>query len=869
MRLRRSVAALSALVTLAGFTALTAPPAFADTSTDTYIVQLKPGVSADKMVTKLMGARAKVVHKVFQGGIVTLDAAQARALQGSPYVKAVHKDAVVTTSATETSAPWDLDALDSPPPVFDGSYTPPNDGSGVTAYVLDSGIQRTHAEFASAAVAPGYDFVTGDSSTDPVDCDGHGTAVSSLIAGATLGAAKGVTLVPLKVLDCTGTGSESDIIQAADWIAANRPAGAPAVANLSFGVSLSQLSPGDTSLQDALQGLINSGVTVVAAAGNGDSNGNGVDACTESPAFIPDAITVAAVARTQTGPTTEAFTETKWTNYGSCVDLYAPGQNVYVAQMSTTGVTTGITTGSGTSFSAPLTTAAAALVLHDHPTWTPQQVSAALVSRAATGLVTQQIRTAQQSPNKLLQVTGTYTGPAPTITGSTTLGQTLTATPNWTPTPPTLTYQWNRNGVAIPTATSGTYATTPDDLGQSLTVTVAGSGDGFYNVSGTSAAVVPVDPPHPGMVVSLTPSRLLDTRSGLGGTSGPLQNGQVVTLPVAGVAGVASTASAVLVNITVTDATSPGFVTAYASGSARPATSNGNFTAGVVSANLAMVPVGADGAIALYVMLAPGASVQLVVDVQSFIAGGTATEPGAVVPVSPTRLWDTREHSAIGSGGVLTLQVAGLAGVPSDATAVFANVTVTAPTASGYLTVFPAGEAVPATSNVNFVAGLTVPNLVLVKVGANGSISIQNANLGGSAQVVVDIQGYVVAGSPTAAGAVVPVSPIRIVDTRIGLGAQGPVAARTGVVVTVTGGAIPAATSGVFMNFTVTDPQTAGWVAAYPTQASLPLVSNVNFVGGQVVPNLATVGLTNGQVSLFNGSWGPTHMVVDVFAYIL
>ncbi len=860
MRLRRSVVALSALVTLAGFTALPTP-AYADTTTATYIVQLEPGVSADTMVTKLMGSHAKVVHKVFQGGIATLNAAQARALQGSPYVKAVHKDAVVTTTATETSAPWDLDMLDSPTAVLDGSYTYPNDGSGVTTYVLDSGIQRNHAEFASANVAPGYDFVTGDTSTDPVDCDGHGTAVSSLIAGATLGAAKGVTLVPLKVLDCTGTGSESDIIQAADWIAANRPPGAPAVANLSFGVSISQLSPGDTSLQDAIQGLITSGVTVVAAAGNGDSSGNGVDACTESPAFIPAAITVAAVDKT--------FTETKWTNYGSCVDLYAPGQNVYVAGMSTTSTTT-ISTGSGTSFSAPLATAAAALVLHDHPTWTPQQVSAALVSRAASGLVTQQSRTAQQSPNKLLQVTGTYSGPAPTITGSTSVGLTLTAAPHWTPMPTTLTYQWYRNGVAIPTATAGTYVTTPVDLGQSLTVTVAGSGDGFYNVSGTSPAVVPVEPPHPGMVVSLTPSRLLDTRSGLGGTSGPLYNGQVVTLPVAGVAGVASTASAVLVNITVTDATSPGFVTAYASGSSRPATSNGNFAAGVVSANLAMVPVGADGAIALYVMLVPGASVQLVVDVQSFVAGGTATEPGAVVPVTPTRLWDTRQHSALGSGGVLTLPVTGAAGVPDGARAVFANVTVTGPTASGYLTVYPAGEVVPATSNVNFVAGLTVPNLVLVKVGANGSISIQNANLGGSVQVVVDIQGYVVAGAtPTAAGAVVPVSPIRIVDTRIGLGAQGPVAARTGVVVTVAGGAIPATASGVFMNFTVTDPQTAGWVAAYPTQASLPLVSNVNFVGGQVVPNLATVGLTNGQASLFNGSWGSTHMVVDVFAYIL
>jgi subtilisin family serine protease len=851
MRLRRSLpTGLAVLATLAAFSTLPVPAAVADTTTDTYIVQLKPGVSADKVVSKLMGSNAKVIHKVFQGGITKLTPAQAKALQSSPYVKSVHKDAVIHPTDTQLNAPWDLDMLDSTTGALDGSYTYPNSGSGVTVYVLDSGIQRSHVEFSGANIAAGYDFIAADNTTDPQDCAGHGTAVSSLIAGATLGAAKGVTLVPLKVLNCIGEGRESDIIQAADWISLHQASGTPAVANLSFGIATSDLQ-GDTSLDVAFQGLIDSGVTVVAAAGNGDAKGNGVDACTETPASLPDAITVAAVDI--------HLAETKWTNYGSCVDLYAPGELVKAA---TLGGTTS-QNWRGTSFSAPLTSAAAAVVLHDHPTWTPAQVTAELTEQALDGVVTGLGGLPARSANKLLHVTGRFVGTAPTIVGAPYVGETQHAALHWTPTPTTLTYQWSRNGVAIDGATAAMYVATADDLGQSLTVAVTGSGAGYYDIAGTSSAVVPLAAPDPGMVVSLTPSRLMDTRTGFGAT-GPLHDGQTVNLLVAGVAGVSSTASAVLVNITATDATSIGYVKAYASGGAIPFTSNENFRPGQVSANLALVPVGSDGKIALTVRVY--GTVQLVVDVQSFVAGGVVADAGAVVPVTPTRLKDTRYNETLSPDGILTMPVTGTAGVPADATAVFLNVTVTEPQTSGYLTVFPTGEAVPRTSNLNFVGGLTVPNMVLVKVGGDGTVSIKNASVGTS-QVVVDIQGYVTAGTPTATGAVVPVSPIRIVDTRLGVGARGPVLGKSGVVVTVQSG--PTGTHGLFMNFTVTETQTAGWLAAYPTAASLPLVSNLNFGGGQTVPNLVSVGLANAQVTLFNGSVGSVQMVADVFAYIL
>ncbi len=469
MRLRRSMpTALAVLAMLAAFVTVPTPAASADSTTETYIVQLKHGVSADEMTTKLMGAGAKVVRKVFQGGIVKLNAAQAMALAASPYVASVHKDSVISVSSTQTSAPWALDVLDSRSATLDQRYTSPNNGSGVTVYVIDSGILRTHTEFASATIATGYDFVPSDPT--PEDCAGHGTAVSSLITGATLGASKGVTLVPLKVLDCNGSGLESSIISAADWIAANRTPGAPAVANLSFGVQTAKLA-GDTSLDAALQGLIDAGITVVAAAGN-----DAVDACSETPASLPDAITVASVNK--------LHAESSFTNYGSCVDLYAPGESVNVA--STKSIYS-LGLGSGTSFSAPLTSAAAAQVLHDHPSWTPAQVAVDISARASYGMIT-----GARSANKLLNVgaLGVYAASSVTIDSTGFGGDTATAVLNWSPAPSAVTYAWSRNGTPITGATGQTYTLTRADVDQSIAVTATACGGGYSTTSATSSAIV-------------------------------------------------------------------------------------------------------------------------------------------------------------------------------------------------------------------------------------------------------------------------------------------------------------------------------------------------------------------------------------------
>jgi Subtilase family len=645
----------------------------------------------------------------------------------------------------------------------------------------------------------------------------------------------------------------SDILRATDWVSSHRAPGAPAVVNMSFGVSAAVMG-NDTSLDTAIQSLVNSGITVVAAAGN-----NGGNACQEDPARVPDVITAAAVASNRT--------EASWSNYGSCVDLFAPGSAVKAAGLDPLNSTPGTTyyAESGTSFSAPLVAAAAAQALHDVPAWTPAQVASDLVARADPGVVTGPSGGAPRSVNELLNVSTQFSGTAPTISGARFAGQTLKASLHWFPAPASTAYQWLRNGTPIPNATSASYVPTTSDVGQSITVSATGSRTRLADVTGTSQAVVPAAAPRPGTVVTMSPVRLMDTRTGLGAT-GPVRNGQVVKLPIAGVADMMSSVSAVLVNITVTDATSAGFVTAYASGGAMPPTSNANFVAGSTSANLALVPVGSDGAIALSLA---ATSAQLVVDVQSYIAGGTVSDAGAVKPVTPARLLDTRSWpTAVRPWQSVPVQVTGSHDVPSDATAVFLNVTVTEPQASGYLTAYPTGESVPATSNLNFLAGQTVPNMVLVKVGAGGSISIFNANAG-TAQIVVDVEGYVTAGTASVPGSVVPVSPVRVVDTRIGLAGTGPVAAWGTVVVTIGGGSAPPTPHGVFMNLTVTEPQAAGWVSAYPTQSSPPLVSNVNYVPGQTVPNLATVGLASSKATLLNGSSKTVQLVADIFGYIL
>jgi subtilisin family serine protease len=352
----------------------------ADAVPNRYIVVMKTGQrravrDLDSAIERLATTHTAEVQARYtaalEGFAASMSDADAAALAADPDVAWVEQDAVVHTTATQNAATWGIDRVDQPTLPLDTRFKYLNAGAGVTAYVLDTGLRATHQEF-TGRVMPGFTAINDGQGTN--DCHFHGTHVAGTIAGKVLGVAKEANVVPVRVLDCGGSGLTSGIIAGLDWVAANRRL--PAVANMSLG------GPASAAEDTAVRNVIAAGVPVVVSAGNDD-----VDACTQSPAREPQAITVAASSNIDA--------RASFSNFGTCVDVFAPGVDITAASFAGDTLARIV---SGTSQAAPHVAGAVALYLAANPTATPAAVAQALATHAHTGKITDP----KGSPNLLV-----------------------------------------------------------------------------------------------------------------------------------------------------------------------------------------------------------------------------------------------------------------------------------------------------------------------------------------------------------------------------------------------------------------------------------------------------------------------------------
>jgi hypothetical protein len=389
-----------------------------------------------------------------------------------------------------------------------------------------------------------------------------------------------------------------------------------------------------------------------------------------------------------------------------------------------------------------------------------------------------------------------------------------------------------------------------------------GDDDGFIEID-MGAYETPRDGIAGSRFHPLPPARILDTRFGVGGP-GPLGPDGTLTIQVTGQGGVPVTGvSAVVLNVTVTDTTAPSYLTVWPARIPRPLAANLNYLGGQTVPNLVTVMVSPGGQVSLY---NAAGSAHVVADVSGYYGEAGNPYGSRYAPVVPARILDTRFDPGaqpIGPDSTLELQVTGQGGIPATGvSAVVLNVTVTQPTAPSYLTAWPSGASRPLAANLNYLPGQTVPNLVVVKVGELGKISLYNA--AGTTHVVADVAGWFPEGF-FSGGSYTSLVPARILDTRFDAGrtAIGPDSA---LELQVTGwGGIPATgVAAVVLNVTVTQPTAPSYLTAWPAAYPRPLAANLNYLPGQTVPNLVVVRLDDdGKIGLYNAA-GSTHVVADV-----
>ena len=359
-----------------------------DVIPDRYIVQFTSRTASAVAAASLAENVAAFFTNSVNGFVADLSPEEVADLQANPNVVDIEPDRVVGVDADQAGAPWGLDRIDQRFNPRDGKYTYTNTGEAVTAYIIDTGILSTHTEFAGR-VRSGFTSISDGAGSN--DCHGHGTHVAGTVAGTTYGVAKSAQLVPIRVLSCTGWGSTSGVIAGIEWAITNHIAGTPAVANMSLGGGLS------SALNAAVARAVADGITMVVAAGNSNAN-----ACGASPASEPLAITVGATGSTDV--------RASFSNFGSCVDVFAPGVSVTSSYIRST---TDITSMSGTSMAAPHVAGVAALYLQTNPSATPATVASTLLAASTPNVV---VDAGVASPNRL--VYSSSFAPAPATTPS-------------------------------------------------------------------------------------------------------------------------------------------------------------------------------------------------------------------------------------------------------------------------------------------------------------------------------------------------------------------------------------------------------------------------------------------------------------------
>lgn len=372
-----------------------------DDSVGAYAVESEIAEHGNNLAHAYGGKFKKAFASAVKGFVTEMNEQQAEAMNADPNVVSIEEDGYISIAGSQTGAQWNLDRVDQRNMPIDGTYNYTATGAGVHAYILDTGIRPTHVEFGGRA-SVAADLV-GDGQNG-IDCNGHGTHVAGIIGSTTWGVAKGVSLHGVRVMQCDGNGQLSTLLAGVNWVTAN--AIRPAVANIS--VTTAGSSP---SLESAINNSIASGVTYTIAAGN-----SAADACGYTPARTANAITV--------GGSDETDLRARYSNYGSCIDIFAPGNLIVSTWASSDTATNNL---SGTSMAAPMVAGAAALYLETNPSASSATVTQAIKSMGTAGVLT---TNDSSSPNLLLySLLGGTPPPTPTPT------PTATPTPTPTPTP--------------------------------------------------------------------------------------------------------------------------------------------------------------------------------------------------------------------------------------------------------------------------------------------------------------------------------------------------------------------------------------------------------------------------------------------------